>query len=699
MQPHVEDRSVTAKGVAVTGSFGMCAENSAHIFGILRSQLYSNKVLAVLREYGANAWDEHRAAGCPDRPIKVVLPTALEPTLRIRDYGRGLSEDQVFAVYTQYGSSTKRSDNLTVGAMGIGSKSAFAYTDSFTVTSWHDGQKSVYQAVLDETNVGTMSLMWRGPCDPAETGIEVSMSVSVRDCNRFHQEAMGLFKHFTPPPDINCTFPPQKSPSSPHGDSGIAYGTWIAVMGCIPYPLRLDQLSEALAQAKLPILQGGMLCLDIGEVSVSGSREELEYTPRTCKALLARYTALIEDLRTQTKVTLDTCTEGWAKRLAVIELGYMARQLLPNLAKSPVLLDYKVLDNYNFYTASRYSKRMDDERSIKVNRETRLVVKDCRRSFHAVFKSEDYDYLVTLPGSEYFGDESIAEFQEALKKIDMDGIPIVRLSELASNKTTQDAPRVKTTPDAKKRVFVFKGVRNFDLGTPSKNWESVEITPSDDDVYVILEYFVPQSMTGKQFAELMDEYTAVLDWLGVPVPRIIGYRHSESKPVDIEAVKGTPLAKWVQQAVRNALDTDAGKKEQVEASYWVEDPICQTHFWSDFRDNTVTNLIKHLGVDHIIPKYLQKLVSISAKYGWSLRTHNSNGELVRKIRNLNTDGPRMDTHTAMLANIYEQYPLLDQRNHGPSLVCFVNPHTCHQWAHYIQMVDSQTMALQAQESV
>ena len=120
MQPQVETRSVTARGAETVGAFGMKAENSAHIFNILRSTLYSNKVLAVLREYSANAWDEHRAAGIPDRPIKVVLPTALEPTLRVRDYGRGLSEQQVFEVYTQYGSSTKRGDDLTVGALGIG---------------------------------------------------------------------------------------------------------------------------------------------------------------------------------------------------------------------------------------------------------------------------------------------------------------------------------------------------------------------------------------------------------------------------------------------------------------------------------------------------------------------------------------------------------------------------------------------------
>jgi hypothetical protein len=698
MQPHVEARSVTSKGVALTGSFGMRAENSAHIFGILRSQLYSNKVLAVLREYGANAWDEHRAAGCPDRPIKVVLPTALEPTLRIRDYGRGLSEEQVFAVYTQYGSSTKRSDNLTVGAMGIGSKSAFAYTDSFTVTSWHDGQKSIYQAVLDETNVGTMSLMWRGPCDPAETGIEVSMSVSVRDCNRFHAEAMTLFKHFNPPPDINCTIPPQKILSSPHGDSDKSDADWIAVMGCIPYPLRINNFADALTQAKLPILRGGVLCLDIGEVSVSGSREELEYTPNTCKALLARYTSLIEDLRTQVKGTLDGCTESWTKRLLIRDLGLLAIQLHSNLNGSRVEFPQSLLDSYSFFTVSERLKKLEAEWSIPVRHGVRLVLKDCRRSFLSVAASEDDDYLVVLPNSTHFGDESIAKFQEALEKIGLDGIPTIRLSEMPSDKPSQATPRVKTTPNAKKRVFVLKDVDFSDLLAPSNNWESVEITPSDDDVYVILEYFVPQTFSGRRFADLMRTYKGMLNWLGVPVPRIVGYRHSESKPVNLENVKGTPLTKWVTQAVQDALDTNAVQKEQVEASYWVEDPLLGSSAWFDFHRKNFLGFAKTLGEDHILVQFLRKLMVVWSKYGRTLGEHTSKGEVVRAIRDIIPDGSRMDTRRLVLTEIYAQYPLLDKKNHGPSLECFLSSHACLLWANYIQMVDSQTKALQAQES-
>ena len=694
MQPHVEARSVTMKGVTTTSSFGMRAENSAHIFGILRSQLYSNKVLAVLREYGANAWDEHRAAGCPDRPIKVVLPTALEPTLRIRDYGRGLSEEQVFAVYTQYGSSTKRADNLTVGAMGIGSKSAFAYTDSFTVTSWYDGQKSVYQAVLDETNVGTMSLMWRSQCEPSETGVEISMSVEMHDCHRFHSEAAGLFKHFNPLPDINCTLPPQDSGPSPHGDSNNSRHNWIAVMGCIPYPLRMVHLTEALAQAKLPVLPGGVLCLDIGEVSVSGSREELEYTPRTCNALVARYAALIEDLRLQFTTAVDDCVESWAKRLLVLSLGPLARHLQPKLADQTVNVGKGSLGSYYLHTADRRYKKMDEAPNFPVKHGVRLVLRDCRRNFRLVVGSGD-DYLVSPSDCEYFGEKETAKFLEVLSELGLDGIPLVRLSELTSNKNSQDAPRACTTPDVKKRVFMLKENKSIDLGTPSKNWEPVEITPSDDDVYVILESFVPQPMTGKEFLDFTCSYQGMLKWLGVPIPRIVGYRHSVSRPVTPEALKGTPLTQWVAQAVRDALSTNASRKEQVEASYWVEDPLYKT---AACLKKCIPNLSKRLGAGHIITQYLQKLAATLVKYDRTLDSYTAAGDIVRNIRNTIGYDPNLDTRTLKLSEIYGQYPLLDKRNHGPSLSCFLDPNASPNWENYIQMVDSQTTALQAQES-
>ena len=131
MIPNTKLRVVESHGVASSGVFGISLKDEAHIMSTLRDTLYSDKVLAVIREYSSNAWDAHREVGKADVPIKVTLPTSMDPTLTIEDFGPGLSPDDVFNVYTQYGASTKRGSNSSVGMLGIGSKSGFSFCSGF----------------------------------------------------------------------------------------------------------------------------------------------------------------------------------------------------------------------------------------------------------------------------------------------------------------------------------------------------------------------------------------------------------------------------------------------------------------------------------------------------------------------------------------------------------------------------------------
>jgi len=118
-------RTVSTLGNAIEASYSI--KDSSKIFSILRSNIYSDKMLAVVREYSTNGWDGHILAGTPDRPLKVTLPTALAPVFKVRDFGVGLSEESVLNIYTTYGESTKESSNDFNGTFGLGSKSAFAY--------------------------------------------------------------------------------------------------------------------------------------------------------------------------------------------------------------------------------------------------------------------------------------------------------------------------------------------------------------------------------------------------------------------------------------------------------------------------------------------------------------------------------------------------------------------------------------------
>ena len=79
MIPAQTERTVYA---AETDSarFGISAADSVHLMTILRDTLYSDKVLAVIREYSANAWDAARGT-----PIEVALPTHSAPVFSVRD--------------------------------------------------------------------------------------------------------------------------------------------------------------------------------------------------------------------------------------------------------------------------------------------------------------------------------------------------------------------------------------------------------------------------------------------------------------------------------------------------------------------------------------------------------------------------------------------------------------------------------------
>ena len=149
--------SVQSFGVQDSVSFGIKEDGLAHVFGILRNQLYSDKILAVIREYSCNAVDANVENGNEKRPIRVTLPNMLDKTFKVRDFGRGLTDGDIHEIYAFYGESTKRSSNKFIGQLGLGSKAAFAYGDNFVINSFVDGKKTTYNAFIDATQIGKIS--------------------------------------------------------------------------------------------------------------------------------------------------------------------------------------------------------------------------------------------------------------------------------------------------------------------------------------------------------------------------------------------------------------------------------------------------------------------------------------------------------------------------------------------------------------
>jgi len=277
--------------VAEIGEFRI--RNSAKAFSILSSGLYANKVRAIIRELSCNAVDSHMAVGKADTQFDVHLPNTLEPQFSIRDYGTGLSHDQVTNIYTTYFESTKTNSNAFIGALGLGSKSPFSYTDNFTVTAIQNGQKGIYSAFINGQGVPSIALMMQEATDePA--GVEVKFSVNDRhDFDKFKQEARIVYKHFGLKPIVtgNSSFAfelldYESRDIVPGVHSYKTRSGSVAIMGNIAYPIDIPAADQNIDADTRALLSCGLeMHFGIGELDFQASREGLSYIPSTIAAI------------------------------------------------------------------------------------------------------------------------------------------------------------------------------------------------------------------------------------------------------------------------------------------------------------------------------------------------------------------------------------------------------------------------------
>lgn len=157
--------------------------NSAEFFHILSSTLYSDQILAVVREVLCNAWDAHIAAGVTDKPIEITIK---DGKLIIKDSGYGISPDDMGDLYATYGGTNKKNDGNQTGGFGLGCKAPFAYTEHFEVQSCHKGIKTIYNISRSCAKImGVPSIIPIVSLPTEDTGLQVTITLQTKDVNRF----------------------------------------------------------------------------------------------------------------------------------------------------------------------------------------------------------------------------------------------------------------------------------------------------------------------------------------------------------------------------------------------------------------------------------------------------------------------------------------------------------------------------------
>jgi hypothetical protein len=269
------------------------AEDQLMILNVLSNTLYTDKIAAVLREYGCNAFDANVEAGRGDQPIEVRLPNKLDPTVAIRDFGFGMTEQQILHTFCKLGRSTKRSSNAFTGMLGIGSKAGFAYGDAFTVTTYAEGLKTIYNCYRDK-GAPRMAKMHTEASD-APDGVEVKIPVRQSDISEFITKAERVFKYFKVRPIFHGAKLDLDRDKPAFSGTNWRYtggGDSVAIMGNVGYDVSPEALGTSAA-----LMYGGKIYallkagvefdFNIGDLEVAANREGLQYRDHTKKAILA----------------------------------------------------------------------------------------------------------------------------------------------------------------------------------------------------------------------------------------------------------------------------------------------------------------------------------------------------------------------------------------------------------------------------
>ena len=155
------------------------------------TNLYSDPVLAVIREYSSNALDSHIRAGVT-QPIKVTLPNEHNLNFVVEDFGIGMSKDDIANIYSRYGLSTKNGTNSEIGAFGLGCKSALAIADRFDLVARKDGIETVAFIQKNNKGVGVVHFVSETATDQSN-GVKVTIPIHPIQVSRFQSSAENVF--------------------------------------------------------------------------------------------------------------------------------------------------------------------------------------------------------------------------------------------------------------------------------------------------------------------------------------------------------------------------------------------------------------------------------------------------------------------------------------------------------------------------
>jgi len=306
--------------------FSFSKDAVSKLFQMMSNYMYSDKEYAVVSELAANAVDAHAMIDKRSIPIRVQLPSKLEGEFVVRDFGPGMSEPDVYKFLTQYGESSKGNTNDQIGSWGVGSKSPAAVSDSWSVISHHAGKRMHFEVFITEAGIPTLKKIFEGDTD--ETGVEVRVPVSTTGHEAWRSAALRAFKYYEVKPEFNTNLQFSKIDYAFKGNGWARRTTGSG--GNLLVTMREYRLEFLKVMANIPmdspartLFAGSFEQFDfmfgVGEVSLSISREQLQYDKKTLDAIATRINSTFSEVKALIEKDLEAASNSLDYRARVLE--------------------------------------------------------------------------------------------------------------------------------------------------------------------------------------------------------------------------------------------------------------------------------------------------------------------------------------------------------------------------------------------
>lgn len=613
--PVVEKQNVERVGDIESKRFSIQA--SPESFRILSDGLYSDKVSAVIRELGTNAIDSHIEAG-NNQPFHVHLPSYDEPWFKIRDFGTGLSHDDIMNLYSTYFGTNKTENPNLVGQLGLGSKSPLAYARSFSVTSYLNGHVNHYVVTLDEDRIPQINHMVNQSGPTSEpNGMEIQIAARINDVDEFARKASNIYKYFSIKPFVtggNNKYIVREDKPIVEGNGWRVYegvGKAKAIMGCIAYPIDGTKVHEITQHNNMLLNTNIEIDFPIGSLEFTPSRETLSYKKRTSEIIRNRLNEITVEINNVVSKKFDDCKSLWEARVLAYSLMWSGTRIekladLKNMKYKDNIIDIQS-DIAFVKDTVMYVFTMGGIGSRRRHRNSKTIRKEEMRS--VTVRNDVVWCEVDMPRGSY------ARCEEIVRNNNAKAVYLVDFSTLQAKKdfcervglngdefiktSTLPKPMIKRGDfRSTEQVFVHRGYTN--AHRLYSYWDTTDISIEDGGVYVELKRYNCVHDDKTVGPDVVGQIINAMSKIGYPI-KVYGVRPSVAKQFR-ESDNWVDIFTYTRNIIKEKFVKSEISRHSINAK------LCKDLNYLKVWDNIINDIHKlHVDESSVIIQFLNKV--------------------------------------------------------------------------------------------